>query len=840
MTPSTMDRLIGSVSASRLVLLSTGSMVSSWIVNSLLGFGFWWVASRQFSQDAVGLASATVAASILIGRLTVSGLGTSLAGFMPSYRGRRSSLLASGVLIAAAIGATLGLMFAVIAPIIWAEYGPLRTDLLFFVLFVTGVGLTSIGVVLDQILLSLHLGNLQLLRNIVFAGSKLLFLVIGASILGGTEPTLIFGVWALGDAVSLLLLLAIRRSARDVGPVTFAFGVVFRLARDAIGHHAISSARTGPALFMPVLVTGMLSASANAAFYVALILTTALQVVASSATFTLYAVGARSPHALRHQLRVTLGLSSAIVLVGMVLVILLGPWFLGLFGPSYVEQASASLPWLAACAIPLMVIDHWIALRRIRGVVRGTVTLLAISAVGQILAAAAGAMVQDITGLAIGWFLALAVTGLLVLREVVTAATSDDPERDLRRFVPAPDAMEPGAAEVPGVTTAVTPAMTTATPRVPTPTRIHITVFIPIHNDGRWLPGAIESVLAQTHADWDLVVGDNASTDDIAAIVAAYPDPRIRYHRFDEKASILESWNRTAALCTGDWIQPLAADDRIRPDCLAQMAGAIEDATSTGQRIVLAISSCRRVYPDGSSADRVWYGSKPKLPVRDGLYAPNEWLELCTADGQPPWNVGSVVARRSVVEASGGLLRPEIGLSADFEAAMRIGAYGHTVYLTEPLLDYTVRDDADGPARLRFNRAQGVGDTVVGLAFQNALHVHDEVHGITAADRRRIMDAVSRSHLQRAGQHRVLQQGKGRGGAVRDVVRAIRWSPRLALRPANIVYAVAAIVAPRVLLEWAKDRLTDRHHATRTVVPDVDATSVAGEPPLVPLPSDDG
>ncbi|MEJ7696113.1 MAG: glycosyltransferase [Candidatus Limnocylindrales bacterium] len=814
-------------------------MVSSWSVNSLLGFGFWWVASRQFSQEAVGLASATVAASILIGRLTVSGLGTSLAGFMPSYRGPRASLLASGVLIAAAIGATLGLLFAVIAPIVSAEYGPLRADLMFFALFVTGVGLTSIGVVLDQILLSLHLGNLQLLRNIVFAGSKLLFLVIGASILGGTAPTLIFGVWALGDAVSLLSLLVIRRSASEVGPVSFAFGVVFRLARNAIGHHAISSMRTGPALFMPVLVTGMLSASANAAFYVALILTTALQVVASSATFTLYAVGARSPHALRHQLRVTLGLSTSIVLLGMVMVVLLGPLFLGLFGPSYVEQAGDSLPWLAACAIPLVVIDHWIALRRIRGEVRRTVTLLAVSAAGQVIAAAAGAMLQGVTGLAIGWFLALSVTGLLVLREVVTAATSDDPERDLRRWIPASDDAtdEHGwASDGSGVPASAV----TAERRVATPSTIHITVFIPIHNDARWLPGAIESVLAQTHPHWDLVVGDNASTDDIASIVAAYADPRIRYHRFEEKASILESWNRTAALCTGEWIQPLAADDRLRADCLAEMAGAIEDASATGQWIVLAISSCRRVYPDGSSADRIWYGSKPKLPVRDGLYAPDAWLALCTADGQPPWNVGSVVARRSVVAASGGLLRPEIGLSADFEAAMRIGAYGHTVYLTERLLDYTVRDDADGPARLRFNRARGVGDTVVGLAFQNALHVHDEVHGITAADRRRIIDAISRSHLQRAGQHRVLQQGKGRGGAIRDVIRAIRWSPRLALRPSNIVYAVAAVVAPRSLLEWAKDLLTDRHHATRAPNPGKDASRVPADQPRVALGKDDG
>lgn len=347
------------------------------------------------------------------------------------------------------------------------------------------------------------------------------------------------------------------------------------------------------------------------------------------------------------------------------------------------------------------------------------------------------------------------------------------------------------------------------------PSTVHFSLCIPIHNDARWVAGAIDAVLAQTHPHWDLVIGDNASTDGIAAVVAGYDDPRIRCHHFDEKVSILESWNRTAALCTGPWIQPLAADDRIRPDCLARLAAAIEDGErkSINSNVVLAITSCRRVYSDGLSADRVWYGSKRKLPVRDGRYTPAQWMELCTSDGQPPWNVGSVAIRRAVLQASGGLLRPEIGLSADFEAAMRFGAYGDVLYITDELLDFTVRDDSDGPARLRFNRARGVGDTVVGFAFQNALRVHDEVRGVDDAERRRIADAIARSHLQRAGQHRVLPGGKGRSGAARDVLRALRWSRRVALRPASIVYAFGALLAPTRLLVRVKDRVTNRHDA---------------------------
>jgi hypothetical protein len=228
----------------------------------------------------------------------------------------------------------------------------------------------------------------------------------------------------------------------------------------------------------------------------------------------------------------------------------------------------------------------------------------------------------------------------------------------------------------------------------------------------------------------------------------------------------------------------------------------------------------------------VWYGSKPTFPVEDRAYDPRSWLELCTEDGQPPWQVGSMVIARDVLDESGGLFRTEIGLSADFEAAMRVGAYGYVAYLTAELLDYTVRDDSDGPQRLIYNRARGVGDTVVGLALQNVLHVHEEARSLSTAERRRLIDAVSRTHLQRAAQHRVLPHGKGRSGAVRDVLRAFRWSKRVVLTPEGFVYAMGAILAPRWLLEQAKDRLSMRLHGTG-------ATPAPVAPaPAAPTPAD--
>src|SRR4029453_10609198 len=92
---------------------------------------------------------------------------------------------------------------------------------------------------------------------------------------------------------------------------------------------------------------------------------------------------------------------------------------------------------------------------------------------------------------------------------------------------------------------------------------IRFSVYIPVWNEAQWLPGAIESVLAQTYPDWEVIIGDNVSTDHLASIVARYDDPRIRYVRWDRHVPMSENHNRTMLLGQYEWLHVLSADDRM-------------------------------------------------------------------------------------------------------------------------------------------------------------------------------------------------------------------------------------------------------------------------------------
>ena len=69
-----------------------------------------------------------------------------------------------------------------------------------------------------------------------------------------------------------------------------------------------------------------------------------------------------------------------------------------------------------------------------------------------------------------------------------------------------------------------------------------MTIALPVRNGERFIGAAIESVLAQTFGDWELVIGDNASTDRTAEICHAHAatDERIRYirHIYDLGAAV--------------------------------------------------------------------------------------------------------------------------------------------------------------------------------------------------------------------------------------------------------------------------------------------------------------
>jgi hypothetical protein len=91
----------------------------------------------------------------------------------------------------------------------------------------------------------------------------------------------------------------------------------------------------------------------------------------------------------------------------------------------------------------------------------------------------------------------------------------------------------------------------------------------------QYLPATIDSVLAQTVADWELVVVDNGMSDEIAAIVLGYRDPRIRLVR-QENRGVTGGVDAAAEVATGRYFAVLNSDDQLLPEYCARTAAVLE------------------------------------------------------------------------------------------------------------------------------------------------------------------------------------------------------------------------------------------------------------------------
>lgn len=84
----------------------------------------------------------------------------------------------------------------------------------------------------------------------------------------------------------------------------------------------------------------------------------------------------------------------------------------------------------------------------------------------------------------------------------------------------------------------------------------------------RFLKDAIESIVAQTYSDWELIVVDDCSPEPLGEIVASFDDPRIRYVRNEKNLggeNLVRQWNHSITFATGDYIVLAADDDLYKP-----------------------------------------------------------------------------------------------------------------------------------------------------------------------------------------------------------------------------------------------------------------------------------
>jgi hypothetical protein len=99
-----------------------------------------------------------------------------------------------------------------------------------------------------------------------------------------------------------------------------------------------------------------------------------------------------------------------------------------------------------------------------------------------------------------------------------------------------------------------------------------VTIGVLVYNGDNYLAEALESIMAQTFTDFEVVISDNGSTDGSADICRSFArrDRRIRYYRHEKNRGAAWNHNRALELARGEYFKWLAHDDAIEPEYLAE------------------------------------------------------------------------------------------------------------------------------------------------------------------------------------------------------------------------------------------------------------------------------
>jgi len=388
---------------------------------SALGFFYWALAARLFSQQAVGYGSAAVSAMTLLGTIGMLGLGTVLIGELPRRR-RRAGLICAALLTSSLGSALLGLGFAIFSPGLDARFADISGTPGQVALIAAGVMLTGGTYVLDQAAIGLMRGGLQLARNIVFAVTKLLALPAAAVLLHDQFGTGIAASWVAGTALSAVAVaIWLRCTGSPVAPRP-DWGVLRGLGKIALAHNWLNIAIVVPRSLIPVLVTVVVSPSANAAFYAAWTLSGFLYIVPTHLSTVLFAVAAADPAAIARKLRFTLRLSAIIGLPGMAVLGLGAHLALAMFGAGYARAGTLPLLLLVAGYPPTVFKVQYIAVCRAQNRIPRAAAVLTVAAALEITATMLGGASGGLKGLSLALLAVFFAEGLVTAPAVIRVA----------------------------------------------------------------------------------------------------------------------------------------------------------------------------------------------------------------------------------------------------------------------------------------------------------------------------------------------------------------------------------------------------------------------------------
>jgi len=202
-----------------------------------------------------------------------------------------------------------------------------------------------------------------------------------------------------------------------------------------------------------------------------------------------------------------------------------------------------------------------------------------------------------------------------------------------------------------------------------------ISVILPVYNGGQYLKYAVESVLQQTHTDFEFLIINDCSTDNSGQYLKSLNDNRIQLFTNTSNKGLFWNLNYLISKCNSPLIKLWAQDDIMYPNCLS----CFKNIHLTHPQIGFSYSKVRHIDESGNFYKPEKEDITPEI-ISSDLHALISFEYGCIAG-----NIANTCISRNALNKV-GFFNENMRISADFEMWVRIAQFFQVGFINEPVI----------------------------------------------------------------------------------------------------------------------------------------------------------
>jgi len=383
------------------------------IINSLLGFIFWIIAARIYTQSDVGIGATVISSIALLASLGDMGLGTTLIRYLSSVEnGRADFFNVSGLIVIISTSIiTLLFLFGVY---LWSpDLGFLieRSYLFSLFLFVS-VGF-SLMQFIDRLFIATQASQILVARNFLANLIRICVLILFGKKFGVSGFLLAIGFSVIVTFIISLALFIPKVLAGYKLNVGFNLSLILEKVSYSLSNHLSQVLWNAPPLLYPLIILYILTPEDNSVFYICWMIANVLFILPNALSSSILAFVSNNEKENSNKLVLILLISCSILFPIVIVMFVFSKYILGLFGQEYISSGITLLRILIISIFPYSINSFILVLFRVIEYIRGIVLLSTLIFVFCIVLIIMFASSSGLIGIGKGWVISQSICSLI-------------------------------------------------------------------------------------------------------------------------------------------------------------------------------------------------------------------------------------------------------------------------------------------------------------------------------------------------------------------------------------------------------------------------------------------